>query len=77
MEVLFIMIYLVLSGVCAAVASGRGRSGMNWFLLSLLIGPVIALVIVCVIQPLDEGRSDYHAPRGDAYNRDANNAYRM
>ena len=77
MEVLFIFIWLVLSGVCAAVASGRGRSGVNWFLISLLIGPVIALVIVCVIQPLGDGNGAAVAPRNDADDRNANAANRM
>lgn len=77
MEVLFIMIWLVLSGVCAAVASGRGRSGLNWFLLSLLIGPVIALVIVCVIQPLGDGNGAAYAPRSETDDRNAGSANRM
>ena len=68
---------VVLSGVCAAVASGRGRSGLNWFLISLLIGPVIALVIVCVVQPLGDGSGDYHAARSEAHVREANAATRM
>jgi hypothetical protein len=50
MEVLWIIIWLVFSGACAAVARERGRSGLNWFLIALLLtGPVITLVILCSI----------------------------
>jgi hypothetical protein len=30
----------------AGLAQGKGRSGWNWFLLSLLLGPVATLLIV-------------------------------
>jgi hypothetical protein len=30
----------------AALAQGKGRGGLNWFLLSLLLGPVATLCIV-------------------------------
>ncbi len=30
----------------AGLAQGKGRSGLNWFLLSLLIGPIATLLIV-------------------------------
>jgi hypothetical protein len=31
----------------AGVAQGKNRSGLNWFLLSLLLGPVATLILVC------------------------------
>jgi hypothetical protein len=30
----------------AGLAQGKGRSGSNWFLLSLLLGPIATLCIV-------------------------------
>lgn len=30
----------------AGLAQGKGRSGLNWFLLSILIGPLATLLIV-------------------------------
>lgn len=30
----------------AGLAQGKGRSGLNWFLLSLLLGPVATFLIV-------------------------------
>ena len=59
MEVMWIIAWLVFSGICAAVASERGRSGLNWFLIALLLtGPVIALVILCSIDRKNFAASD-------------------
>jgi len=30
----------------AGIAQGKGRSGMNWFLLSLLLGPIATAILV-------------------------------
>ena len=30
----------------AGVAQGKNRSGLNWFLLSLLLGPLATLLLV-------------------------------
>jgi hypothetical protein len=35
-----------LSLVNAGLAQGKGRSGLNWFLLSLLLGPVATFALV-------------------------------
>jgi hypothetical protein len=35
----------------AGLAQGKGRSGLNWFLLSLLLGPIATLLIV-VLEPI-------------------------
>ena len=34
--------------VNAGLAQGKNRSGLNWFLLSLLLGPVATLCLVLV-----------------------------
>jgi hypothetical protein len=39
----------------AGLAQGKGRSGLNWFLLSLLLGPIATLLIV-VLSPLPASR---------------------
>jgi hypothetical protein len=31
----------------AGIAQGKNRSGLNWFLLSLLLGPIATLLVVC------------------------------
>lgn len=40
----------------AGLAQGKGRSGLAWFLVSLLLGPLATLIIV-VLSPVppDEG----------------------
>ena len=35
-----------LSLINAGLAQGKGRSGLIWFLLSLLLGPIATLLIV-------------------------------
>ena len=40
----------------AGLAQGKRRSGVNWFLISLLLGPIATLLIV-VLEPLPAARS--------------------
>lgn len=40
--------------VNAGLAQGKGRGGLNWFLLSLLLGPLATLFIVVLDPPEDE-----------------------
>jgi hypothetical protein len=41
-----------LSLVNAGLAQGKGRSGLNWFLLSLLSGPVATFFLVALFDRL-------------------------
>lgn len=34
----------------AGIAQGKNRSGLNWFLLSLLLGPVATLLLVAFFE---------------------------
>jgi hypothetical protein len=38
--------WLTLSLINAGLAQGKGRSGLAWWLLSLLLGPIATLLIV-------------------------------
>lgn len=38
--------WLTLSLINAGLAQGKGRSGLGWWLLSLLLGPIATLLIV-------------------------------
>ena len=38
--------WLTLSLVNAGLAQGKGRSGWNWFLVSVFLGPIATLLIV-------------------------------
>ncbi|GEM_PF-7027005 len=44
--------WVILSFIVAAAAGGRGRSGAGWFLLAIVISPVLALIFVLVIPNL-------------------------
>ena len=36
----------------AGLAQGKNRSGLNWFLLSLLLGPVATFILVALMEKL-------------------------
>jgi len=38
----------------AGLAQGKRRSGLNWFLLSLLLGPIATFLLVAFCDPGDE-----------------------
>lgn len=62
--------YFVFSIVVGVAASSRGRSGFGWFILSLLISPLLTLILVlvlpnCAIGPAATGvspRTHHHCP---------------
>ena len=57
MEIFFL--WLVLAFVPAYIASQKGRNGIGWFFIGLLISPLIALIIVCAIPKVEkEARTD-------------------
>lgn len=41
-----------LSLINAGLAQGKGRSGLNWFLLSLLLGPLATCLLVVAFDPI-------------------------
>jgi hypothetical protein len=45
----FVFIYVVLTIAVGVTASSRGRSGVRWALLALVISPLIAVLIVAFI----------------------------
>lgn len=48
---LFIIFWLFLSILVGVFASSKGRSGIGWFFLSLIISPLIGFIIVLVAGP--------------------------
>ncbi len=36
----------------AGIAQGKNRSGMNWFLISLLLGPIATFLLVAFFEKL-------------------------
>ncbi|MFB9214431.1 zinc ribbon domain-containing protein [Vibrio sinaloensis] len=49
-----VILWLVFSVIVASVASSKGRSGIGFFFVSLILSPLIGLIIVLVIQPNQE-----------------------
>ncbi len=45
----FVLFWLVGAIVVAVIASNRGRSGFGWFLLSLVLSPLICLILVLAL----------------------------
>jgi uncharacterized membrane protein len=52
MRDLVVLVWIVFSLLLAVVANSRGRSPVGWFLLSLLISPLIAFVLLLVMADL-------------------------
>lgn len=46
MENEFFVGWGTLTLINAGIAQGKNRSGLNWFLISLLLGPVATLILV-------------------------------
>ncbi|MEW9675113.1 hypothetical protein ABRT01_02840 [Lentibacillus sp. L22] len=44
----FVVGWGTLSLINAGLAQGKNRSGLNWFLLSLFLGPIATLILVIV-----------------------------
>src|ERR1051326_7817810 len=44
--------WLVFSFVVAIAASARGRSGAGWFLISVVLSPLVGLILVLVLPNL-------------------------
>lgn len=47
-----VIFWVVLSIVIGIVAGGRGRSALGFFLLSLLLSPLIGLILVALLPPI-------------------------
>jgi hypothetical protein len=47
----FVVGWGTLALINAGLAQGKGRKGLNWFLLSLLLGPIATFLIVVLEAP--------------------------
>jgi hypothetical protein len=52
--------WVIFSFIVAAAAGARGRSGAGWFLLAIVISPILALIFVLVIPNLAEEQKARH-----------------
>jgi hypothetical protein len=55
--------WFLLAVVIGIGASGRGRSGFGWFLLSLLLSPLIGFVLLVLLPPLNGQQSTAPSPQ--------------
>ena len=55
MSLLLLVGYLMLAVAAAHYAGQKGRSGILWFLLSLLISPLITLLVLAALGPDNKG----------------------
>jgi hypothetical protein len=56
----FFVLWLLCGIVAAAVAASKGRNGVGWFFLGLLIGP---FALVVAVLPSSEAQAQHHARR--------------
>jgi hypothetical protein len=45
----------MLAVITAGLAQGKNRSGLNWFLLSLLFGPIATIILVAFCDRVPRG----------------------
>jgi len=45
--------WFTLALINAGIAQGKRRSGLNWFLLSLLLGPIATFILITFYERLD------------------------
>jgi hypothetical protein len=57
-----IFLWLVFALVAGGYAASRGRNALAWFVLALLISPLVCIVIMAVAPEVSEGSADYSAP---------------
>ena len=46
---MFLIVYLIFCLVIAAIATSRGRTGIGWFFIAILISPLISIIIFLVL----------------------------
>lgn len=65
-----LLFWVLFAGVVGLAAHARGRSGIGWFFIGVLVSPVLALIAVLVMQNLNDGSVD-SLPRGEDRRRSA------
>jgi hypothetical protein len=71
MKVLFILfIWITISWIVGAAANSRGRSAITWFLLALVISPVIAVLLLIAFAPVKRPRQSIYLDDLETYDDD-------
>jgi uncharacterized membrane protein YhdT len=68
MEALFILfIWIIISWIVGAAANSRGRSAIAWFLLALVVSPIIAVLLLIAFAPVKRRRQSIYLDDLEAY----------
>lgn len=64
------LFWVVLSAAAGWIASAKGRNGVGFFFLSLVVSPLVGLIVACAlpaVEPSSEesGRPSHHSPISD------------
>ena len=66
----FLVMWVILCGLVAVYASGRGRSAFGWFVLSVVLSPLICFLILLALANLKAQTPALAFAGGDAYSAD-------
>jgi hypothetical protein len=47
--------WFTLAMLTAGIAQGKNRSGLNWFLVALFLGPVATFILVAIYEKKEPG----------------------
>lgn len=57
MEALIVLVFWVIISIIVGVAANsRGRNGVGWFLVSVFLSPILALLFLLAFPPIKRGR---------------------
>lgn len=54
------LFWVLFAAVVAIVASSRGRSGFGWFLLAVIISPLLAIILVALLPSMKTAAAGEH-----------------
>ncbi len=54
MWIVILVLWILFSVVAGTVARNKGRSFAGFFFLSLLLSPVIGLIVIAVLKPIEK-----------------------
>jgi drug/metabolite transporter (DMT)-like permease len=52
-----VILWVMVSIIIGVAANSRGRNGVGWFFVSLLLSPIIALLLLLVFLPIRKQQS--------------------
>ncbi len=68
MELFIILVWLCLSIAVGGLAQSKGREGFGWFVVALLISPLLALIVIACV-PTNSKEIDRRALKGGKMKR--------